>query len=483
LAQDVLKSGGPESVTSEKGADPLSLQSRCLGHRREEVETTRLAGTTTNVRGGGNARVVIPDSAPAKTSELIKLSRRRRGEAEFIPQTAEEQGGNTERTALKRQSARKNILRDSFQLVVEGSPVFLNPIRGENQIIAQHPNRGQRIVEYETKVRSPLRKRVDGGGKRHVARLGEVDAAVGSTTIFSQGENKNTTIRKSDANGGIVSIGPSDKRPPREANTLKPCAERHQQRLKGQVEQERGKGVALANPASNRNRSNRMTIVHEESGSVGVSDSEGVLDKGRETKLSKDSRKIRVGDPVVSFFLIKEDERTIHRAIGSDSLVSSVTKNVTHSHGNISGIAIFSEASLMGRNQSRKNRGETGRKQPREDLNIAVGKRDRPPIGNGRKVTARLGNKGNKGARPRRRSRASRQDRIEEGKKDRDEGVCKRLIPFIRNTIRTRGTTERKSLNRGQQFVSSKRNQKGRGKGRGKGREGNGRKERMTIRG
>jgi len=137
----------------------------------------------------------------------------------------------------------------------------------------------------------------------------------------------------------------------------------------------------------------------------------------------------------------------------------------------------------MGRNQGRKNGGETGRKQLREDLNIAVGKRDRPPIGNGRKVTARLGNKGNKGARPRRRSRASRQDRIEEGKKDRDEGVCKRLIPFIRNTIWARGTTGRKSLNRGQQFVSSKRNQKGRGKGRGKGREGNGRKERMTIRG
>jgi len=75
LAQDVLKSEGPESVTSEKGADLLSLQSRCLGHRREEVETTRLAGTTTNVRGGGNTRVVVSDRSLAETSELIKLSR------------------------------------------------------------------------------------------------------------------------------------------------------------------------------------------------------------------------------------------------------------------------------------------------------------------------------------------------------------------------------------------------------------------------
>ena len=83
---------------------------------------------------------------------------------------------------------------------------------------------------------------MDGGGQRHVARLDEVDATVGSTTVFAQGENKDTTIRESDANGGVVSIGPSDKHPPRDANTLKPCAERHQQRLKGQVEQERGKG-------------------------------------------------------------------------------------------------------------------------------------------------------------------------------------------------------------------------------------------------
>ena len=65
------------------------------------------------------------------------------------------------------------------------------------------------------------------------------------------------------------------------------------------------------NPTGNRNRSDQMTIVHEKSGGVGVSDGEGVLDKGRETKLGKDSGKIRVGDPVVSFFLIKEDDVTM----------------------------------------------------------------------------------------------------------------------------------------------------------------------------
>src|SRR6185295_724025 len=102
------------------------------------------------------------------------------------------------------------------------------------------------------------------------------------------------------------------------------------------------------------------------SGSVGVSDSESVLNKGRKTKLGKNSGKVRVGDSVVSFYLIKEDERTIHRAIGSDSLVSSITKDVTNSHGNISGIAILNKASLMGRDQGRKNRCETGSKQPRK---------------------------------------------------------------------------------------------------------------------
>src|SRR5262245_51248553 len=102
----MTKSGGPESVTREEGADPLSLQSSCLSHWREEVEAARLAETATNVRGRGNARVVIPDRTPAKTGELIKISCRGHGEAEFIPQAAEEQGGNTERTALERQMAR-----------------------------------------------------------------------------------------------------------------------------------------------------------------------------------------------------------------------------------------------------------------------------------------------------------------------------------------------------------------------------------------
>ena len=223
-----------------------------------------------------------------------------------------------------------------------------------------------------------------------------------------------------------------------------------------------------------------MTIVHEESGGVGVGDSKGVLGKGRETELSEDSRKVRVGDPVVGFFLIKEDERTIHRGISS--LVSSVTKDVTNSHGDIRGVAILNEASLMWRDQMRKDGCKARGKQPRENLNIAVGKRDRPPVGDGRKVTARLGNKRDESARPGRRSGASRQNRIEKGKEDGDKGICKRLIPFIRNAIRARSASGRKSLNCGHQFVSSDRRKKKGNLCGGKGRKGNGSKERVTIR-
>jgi hypothetical protein len=80
-------------------------------------------------------------------------------------------------------------------------------------------------VELKAKVRSPLRKRVDVGGERHVLRLGEIDATVGSATVFVQCDDENTTIRESDANVSVVGIGTGDKRPPRETNTPEPLAE------------------------------------------------------------------------------------------------------------------------------------------------------------------------------------------------------------------------------------------------------------------
>src|SRR6185369_2114931 len=44
-----------------------------------------------------------------------------------------------------------------------------------------------------------------------------------------------------------------------------------------------------------------------------VSNSESVLKERGKTKFGKDSRKIRVGDPVIGFLLIKENQRTVHR--------------------------------------------------------------------------------------------------------------------------------------------------------------------------
>jgi hypothetical protein len=191
-----------------------------------------------------------------------------------------------------------------------------------------------------------------------------------------------------------------------------------------------------------------MTIVHEESRGRGVGDSEGILKEGRETEFGKNSREVRVGDPVVGFLLIKENQRTIHRGRGgirvvSGSLVRKVTKEITNSHGNISGVTVFDEASLMSGDQIRKDGCKTRGKQPRKDLDIAISERDRTPVSDGRVVTARLWDKRDESAGPGRRSRSSGQDRIEKGKKDRDKGFCKRLIPFIRNAIRAGSPTRR----------------------------------------
>src|SRR5262245_10516578 len=103
-----------------------------------------------------------------------------------------------------------------------------------------------------------------------------------------------------------------------------------------------------------------MTIVQEESGSVGVGSSKSMLNKGREAKLGENSREVGVRDSVVGFFLIKEDQRTIHRtAVGRiqvrGSLISGMAKDIMNSHGNISGISIVNEAGLMRRNQIREN--------------------------------------------------------------------------------------------------------------------------------
>ena len=83
------------------------------------MNTASLAGTTTDIHGGRKTRVVIPNRFPAEAGELVKRSRRPwRGKTEFVPQTAEEHGGDAERTALKCQTARENVLGDGFQRVV-----------------------------------------------------------------------------------------------------------------------------------------------------------------------------------------------------------------------------------------------------------------------------------------------------------------------------------------------------------------------------
>jgi hypothetical protein len=126
LVQDVTKTVGPDGMAREESTDPLSLQSLGLDSRIKEAEPADRAGAATNLDVRRQARVVIPNGFPAQATELIKNSRRGRRNAELVPQTAEEQGGNAERTALKGQAARQNVLGDRFQSVVERVPVLLD---------------------------------------------------------------------------------------------------------------------------------------------------------------------------------------------------------------------------------------------------------------------------------------------------------------------------------------------------------------------
>ena len=153
---------------------------------------------------------------------------------------------------------------------------------------------------------------MDVGGKRHVLRLGEIYATVGSATVFVQRDDENTTIRKSDANVSVVGIGTGDKRPqgrriPR--SRLRRAANRGS---KARLNR-RGARGRPGGPTGNRNRTNRMTIVHEKGRGGGVGNGESMLKEGGKTKFGKDSRKVRVRDPVVGFLLIKENQRTVHR--------------------------------------------------------------------------------------------------------------------------------------------------------------------------
>jgi hypothetical protein len=214
----------------------------------------------------------------------------------------------------------------------------------------------------------------------------KVDPTIGSTAIGIQNSDENCAIRKSDSNAKVVCKGTSDKHPPRETEAMEARAKSDQQGFESQIEQEWSKGVPLADPAGNRHRSNRVIIVHEKGGGIGVSDRKGVLDKGGKAELGEDCGKVRVGDPVVCFLLVEEDQRTVHRVIRM-ILFSGVPQDLANSHSDISCLAITNKASLVRRDKLRKNSRKASGKDTREDLDITIGKRDRTPIGNVREIT------------------------------------------------------------------------------------------------
>jgi len=143
----------------------------------------------------------------------------------------------------------------------------------------------------------------------------KVDTAVRGTAVLVEGGDKNGAIREGDRNTEVVRKGASDENAPRELKAPEPSAESDQQRFESQIEQERGKGVPLTDPTSHRNRTNRVIIVHENSGGVGVCDRKGVLKEGRKAELGENRGKVRMGNPVVGFFLVEKDQHTVHRAV------------------------------------------------------------------------------------------------------------------------------------------------------------------------
>jgi hypothetical protein len=87
--------------------------------------------------------------------------------------------------------------------------------------------------------------------------------------------------------------------------------------------------------------------------------------------------------------LVKEDERAVHRETGL-ILFSGVPQDLSNSHSDISCLATTNEASLVRGDELRKKSRKAGGKDTRKDLDIAIGKRDRTPVGNVREIAIRF---------------------------------------------------------------------------------------------
>jgi hypothetical protein len=108
------------------------------------------------------------------------------------------------------------------------------------------------VVDSKASVLDPLRCV---GVARQVQYLGfvEVDLAVRRPTILGQHALKFRNISLCQAQSQVISKGSDYETTPSERHPLKAETKRCEQRLQGEVEQKRGKGVALADPARDRN--------------------------------------------------------------------------------------------------------------------------------------------------------------------------------------------------------------------------------------
>jgi hypothetical protein len=156
----------------------------------------------------------------------------------------------------------------------------------------------------------------------------------------------------------VVSESASPEAPPGEAQTSQALTHGNQQRFKAQVEQQRRKRIALANSTLHRYRTNRETIVQNESRSVRKGSSESELKRRRETEPIQDGEEVVVRDAIISLFLIEENQST------GDGMRGCVSQDAPKNLGYVRSLAFTYEAGLVGSDQVRTYRRKTGRKHP-----------------------------------------------------------------------------------------------------------------------
>jgi hypothetical protein len=227
----------------------------------------------------------------------------RGGQTALVPEFAEDQAIHEESTALKSARPSAECVGHCLHLVKQRSPVLRHSLRRAKQVIAEDRDRQRVVVDNETSVLDPL-WRV--GGSRQVQNLGfvEVDLAVRCPTVLGEHSLKFGNVSSCQTQGQVIGKGGNNETTPSKRHSLKAETKRREQRLQGEVEQKRGKGVALADPTRNGNSGKGLAVLKNERMTRARRVKEHPCKSGRKTELLQYSEEIIVRHPVVGLLLI-----------------------------------------------------------------------------------------------------------------------------------------------------------------------------------